>query len=154
MFRLATAADYEYLPEIGLYELTFDKRPVQGVRCENPEQGAQQYNACQQRVKTARNKERQRKRNFTPLTELSWNGVMDWCIAKGTSEECQLVLACYHARDKAQRNDLWLAMKQHYGLFRETNAWIMIGLFNISGSHLADADKIQLVMNKAGTDEN
>lgn len=44
MFRLATPEDYEYLPDIGLYELTFDKRPVQGVRCEDPKQGAADYN--------------------------------------------------------------------------------------------------------------
>ncbi|RAP71851.1 hypothetical protein ACZ87_01335 [Candidatus Erwinia dacicola] len=50
MFRLATPEDYEYLPDIGLYELTFDKRPVQGVRCEDPKQGSADYNNFRKKI--------------------------------------------------------------------------------------------------------
>ena len=44
LFRLASPADYEYIEEIKLWELSFDKRPVQGVRCEDPVIGAEKYN--------------------------------------------------------------------------------------------------------------
>ncbi|STM47036.1 Uncharacterised protein [Escherichia coli] len=36
MFRLAKPEDYEFIPDINLWELSFDKRPVRGVRCEDP----------------------------------------------------------------------------------------------------------------------
>lgn len=149
MFRLATPADYEYLPDIGLYELTFDKRPVQGVRCENPEQGAQQYNASQQRVKTVRLKERRHRENFTPLKELSWNGVLDWCLARGTQEECRLVLAYYKSACREERKTLLHELFRHSGIKRESNALVMIALFSITGHHLASVDKIRLLEEKA-----
>ncbi|EPM9724485.1 hypothetical protein ACTTO4_004190, partial [Proteus mirabilis] len=84
MFRLATPEDYEYLPDIGLYELTFDKRPVQGVRCEDPKQGAADYNNFRKKFKAVIHKEKQRRKNFYQLTEISWNAVFDWAIERGT----------------------------------------------------------------------
>ncbi|MBO1916773.1 hypothetical protein J4727_20480 [Providencia rettgeri] len=41
LFRLASPEDYEYIEELNLWELSFDKRPVQGVRCEDPVIGAE-----------------------------------------------------------------------------------------------------------------
>lgn len=154
MFRLASAADYEYLPDIGLYELTFDKRPVQGVRCECPVQGAQQYNACQQRVKAVRVKKRRHRENFTPLQDLSWDGIFDWCIAKGTSEECRLVLAFYRCQSRAQGWHIIDELRQHDGIHRETNILLFMGLFTICGNQVSSADKIQSVEWKATAIEN
>lgn len=149
MFRLATADDYEFLPDIGLYELTFDKRPVQGVRCENPEQGAQQYNACQQRVKAVRHKERRHRENFTALQDLSWNGIFDWCIAKGTPEECRLVLAHYRSSSREEQRATREELRQHDGINRETNILLFMGLFTICGNQVSSADKIQSMEWKA-----
>ncbi len=148
MFRLATAADYEYLPELGLYELTFDKRPVQGVRCDDPEQGAHQYNACQQRLKAVRLKERRHREHFTPLQDLSWDGIFDWCIAKGTPEECRLVLAHYRSTSREEQRAIRDQLRQHDGINRETNILLFMGLFNITGNHLSSSDKIQVIEKK------
>lgn len=44
LIRLATPADYAFNQDIGLWELAFDKRPVKGVRCNDPVDGAYEYN--------------------------------------------------------------------------------------------------------------
>lgn len=147
-FRVATPGDYEFIPELGLYELTFDKRPVQGVRSETPEKGARLYNANQQRVKDFRAQERQRQRNFVTLREFSWNGVFDWCLEQGTPEECRLVLALYHAPDREQRRAIEQQLKQCRGWQHESNAHLCSGILLLTHNHMADAKKIQAVQGK------
>lgn len=99
MFRLATPADYEYLPDLGLYELCFDKRPVQGVRCECPVQGAAQYNQARAQFKSALRAPPVRKKpRRTVSPDLTFNEVIDWALAFGSPVQCQLVLNLYHER--------------------------------------------------------
>lgn len=149
MFRLATPADYVYVPEIGLYELIFDKRPVKGVRCEDPEQGAQKYNEWQQRVKAVLRKERRHRENFTSLQNVSWDGIFDWCIEKGTPEECRLVLAHYRSHNREEQRAIRDQLRQHDGINRETNILLFMGLFTICGNHVSSAKKMQSVEWKA-----
>lgn len=153
LFRLARPDDYEHIPELGLYELTFDKRPVQGVRCENPEEGARQYNMNQQRIREVRLKERRHRRNFTPLMDLSWNGIFGWCLDKGTPEECRLMLALYRSHDREEQRTLRREMRQHDGINRETNILTFAALFSITGNRLAPADKILAVEMKGAKSE-
>ncbi|MBO1929744.1 hypothetical protein J4731_21325 [Providencia rettgeri] len=40
-----------YIEELNLWELSFDKRPVQGVRCEDPVIGAEKYNQGREKFK-------------------------------------------------------------------------------------------------------
>jgi len=53
---LASPADYEYIEELKLWELSFDKRPVQGVRCEDPMIGAEKYNQGREKFKALKTK--------------------------------------------------------------------------------------------------
>lgn len=152
-FRVATPDDYEFIPELGLYELTFDKRPVQGVRTDNPVQGADQYNVSQQRIKTARDRERQRQRNFVTLREFSWNGVFDWCLEYGTPQECRLALALYHAPDKEQRGIIEQELRQCRGWQRESNAHLCAGILLLTRNHMASTEKMMAVQKKGGPDE-
>ncbi|EAS2000448.1 hypothetical protein AX334_24810 [Salmonella enterica] len=147
MFRLATAEDYEYLPDIGLYELTFDKRPVQGVRCEVPKQGAEDYNNFRKKFKAVIHKEKQRRKNFYRLTEISWNAVFDWAIDRGTPEECRLLLNMYHAENNKKYQERLLELSKCYGFIKETNMLIPLGLI-LNNMRIADAEKLQNVISK------
>ena len=75
MFRLAKPEDYEFIPDINLWELSFDKRPVRGVRCEDPVLGAQQYNDTQQSILLNRQRQKLRKQNFFSLENIYSIGV-------------------------------------------------------------------------------
>lgn len=44
LYRAALPEDYVHNPETGLWELSFDQRPVAGTRAASPEEGAAQYN--------------------------------------------------------------------------------------------------------------
>ena len=91
LFRLASPADYEYIEEIKLWELSFDKRPVQGVRCEDPVIGAEKYNRGREKFKALASRHKKRwKPNGLTFSEL-----IRWAIECGTPEQCQLVLALY-----------------------------------------------------------
>ncbi|MCQ3215072.1 hypothetical protein H1B40_23590 [Salmonella enterica subsp. enterica serovar Indiana] len=70
LFRLASPADYEYIEEIKLWELSFDKRPVQGLASRH-------------------------KKHWKP-NGLTFSELIRWAIECGTPEQCQLVLALYH----------------------------------------------------------
>lgn len=148
MFRLATAEDYEYLPDIGLYELTFDKRPVQGVRCKDPKQGADDYNNFRKKFKTVIHKEKQRRKNFYQLTDFSWNAVFDWAIERGTPEECRLLLEMYHAESNKKYQSKLLELSKCYGFIKETNMLIPLGLI-LNNIRIADAEKMHKVKFKA-----
>lgn len=147
---MATPDDYKFIPELGLYELTFDKRPVQGVRCENPEDGARLYNECQRKIRLVRMRERRHRSNFRPLMDLSWNGIFDWCLENGSPDECRLVLALYRSHDREEQRVLQQQLRQHEGIHRETNILMFAALFSITGNNLASADKISAVEKKGG----
>ncbi|EDY9127140.1 hypothetical protein GQB61_004281 [Salmonella enterica] len=149
MFRLATPEDYEYLPDIGLYELTFDKRPVQGVRCEDPKQGAADYNNFRKKFKAVIHKEKQRRKNFYQLTEISWNAVFDWAIERGTQEECRLLQSMYHAENNKKYQQLLLELSKHYGFIKESNLLIPLGLI-LCNQRIADTEKLLANSVKAG----
>ncbi|HGF2305264.1 TPA: hypothetical protein ACF926_005405, partial [Escherichia coli] len=100
IYRLATPEDYEYIPEINLWELSFDKRPVRGVRCEDPVIGSQIYNKTRQKFISHKQTEKRRKQKFFRLKNISWDGIFDWCLSKGTPEECDLIIQLYYAKDK------------------------------------------------------
>ncbi|HCJ2819318.1 hypothetical protein PG919_26725 [Klebsiella pneumoniae] len=99
MFRLATPADYEYLPDLGLYELTFDKRPIKGVRCDDPAQGAAQYNEARAQFKSAlRARPVKKKQRWAISPDLNFNEVIQWALKFGSPAQCQLILNLYHER--------------------------------------------------------
>lgn len=150
MFRLARPEDFDFVPEIGLYELSFDKRPVQGVRCENPEEGARRYNEWQQKMRQVRMKERRHRNNFRPLLNLSWDGIFDWCLENGSPDECRLVLALYRSHDREEQRVLRQQLRQHEGIHRESNILMFSALFSITGNNLASVDKISAVEKKGG----
>ncbi|WP_148127516.1 hypothetical protein [Candidatus Erwinia dacicola] len=53
----------------------------------------------EKKFKAVIHKEKQRRKNFYQLTEISWNAVFDWAIERGTQEECRLLQAMYHAEN-------------------------------------------------------
>ena len=92
LFRLASPEDYEYIEELNLWELSFDKRPVQGVRCEDPVIGAEKYNQGREKFKALASRH---KKHWKP-NGLTFSELIRWAIECGTPEQCQLVLALYH----------------------------------------------------------
>ncbi len=60
LYRAALPEDYVHNPETGLWELSFDQRPVAGTRAASPEEGAAQYNAAREKFKSAVSAVRQR----------------------------------------------------------------------------------------------
>ncbi|ENY1827865.1 hypothetical protein ACFVMS_004475 [Salmonella enterica] len=99
MFRLATPADYEFLPDLGLYELRFDKRPIKGVRCDDPVQGAAQYNEARAQFKSAlRARPVKKKQRWAVSPDLNFNEVIQWALKFGSPAQCQLILNLYHER--------------------------------------------------------
>lgn len=115
MFRLATAADYEFLPEIGLYELTFDKRPVKGVRCDDPVQGAALYNQARAQFKSAlRSRERHTKKiqRQAIKPDLNFHDLIQWAIKFGNAHQSQLVLALFHETNHDRYSKLALELME------------------------------------------
>ena len=53
IYRVACPNDYVYNPESGFWELSFDHRPVAGVRCDDPVLGAELYNQSRARFQKA-----------------------------------------------------------------------------------------------------
>ena len=53
LYRAALPEDYVHNPDTGLWELSFDQRPVAGTRSSSPEEGAAQYNAAREKFKSA-----------------------------------------------------------------------------------------------------
>ncbi|MBS3881201.1 hypothetical protein NOM68_06585 [Proteus mirabilis] len=97
IFRLASPDDYTFNHKIGLYELSFDKRPIQGVRCENPALGAEQYNT--QRLKIIR----AQAKKWQP-DSLDFSEIIKWAVEHGTPIDCQAVWELYHCKDEEQYN--------------------------------------------------
>lgn len=95
LYRAALPEDYVHNPETGLWELSFDQRPVAGTRSSCPEEGAAQYNAAREKFKSALSAVRQR-----PEHVFSFTAMTEWVVEHGTKEQCQAVQIMFDARDK------------------------------------------------------
>lgn len=93
LFRLATQNDYIYIPEIDLWELSFDKRPVIGVRCDDPVSGAFEYNQARLKFLSARFKSIKKRKEF------DFEAVLIWAAEHGSPEQCHFVLDLVNARN-------------------------------------------------------
>ena len=91
-FRVASAKDYTFNRESGFWELSFDRRPVAGTRCEDPEQGAVHYNQARAKFK-AKLKEGTRPEHVYLFSEL-----VKWVIASGDLAQRTIVLAMLQAQ--------------------------------------------------------
>ncbi|EKN5159572.1 TPA: hypothetical protein ACHR7L_004892 [Yersinia enterocolitica] len=91
LIRLASPNDYVFIDEIGLWELTFDKRPIQGVRCDDPVTGSFEYN--QGRLKFRSALEGAKK----PEQLLDFNAVLEWAACDGSPIQCRLVCELFNA---------------------------------------------------------
>lgn len=104
IYRAALPEDYVHNPETGLWELSFDQRPVAGTRAASPEEGAAQYNAARERFKSAVSAVRQRPEPVFSFTEMA-----EWVVEHGTPEQCQAVQLMFDARDN---NEFDLAVRE------------------------------------------
>lgn len=104
LYRAALPEDYVHNPETGLWELSFDKRPVAGTRSPSREEGAAQYNAAREKFKSAVSAVRQRPEPVFSFTEMT-----DWVVEYGTPEQCQAVRLMFDARDK---NEFDIAVRE------------------------------------------
>lgn len=93
LFRLARKEDYSYIAEIGLWELSFDKRPVRGVRCADPEIGAYEYNEHRIKFKQALIKKQM------PDYKFDFDSVLMWANNHGSPEQCRIVLNLFHSKN-------------------------------------------------------
>lgn len=104
LYRSALPEDYVHNPETGLWELSFDQRPVAGTRAASPEEGAAQYNAAREKFKSAVSAVRQRPEPVFSFTEMT-----EWVVEHGTPEQCQAVRLMFGARDK---NEFDIAVRE------------------------------------------
>lgn len=104
LYRAALPEDYVHNPETGLWELSFDQRPVAGTRAASPEEGAAQYNAAREKFKSAVSAVRQRPEPVFSFTEMT-----EWVVEHGTPEQCQAVRLMFGARDK---NEFDIAVRE------------------------------------------
>lgn len=104
LYRAALPEDYVHNPEAGLWELSFDQRPVAGTRAASPEEGAAQYNAAREKFKSAVSAVRQRPEPVFSFTEMT-----EWVVEHGTPEQCQAVRLMFDARDK---NEFDIAVRE------------------------------------------
>ncbi|HCT8868389.1 TPA: hypothetical protein OUA93_005508 [Klebsiella variicola] len=104
LYRAALPEDYVHNPETGLWELSFDQRPVAGTRAASPEAGAAQYNAAREKFKSAVSAVRQRPEPVFSFTEMT-----EWVVEHGTPEQCQAVRLMFGARDK---NEFDIALRE------------------------------------------
>jgi len=86
LFRLATPADYSFHTDIGLWELSFDKRPIKGVRCEDPIAGAYEYNQGRIKFREALQCSHKLEQQF------DFNAVLEWAAQSGSPEQCHIIL--------------------------------------------------------------
>ncbi|MGQ7808279.1 hypothetical protein ACUN3I_22015 (plasmid) [Hafnia alvei] len=86
LFRLASPADYEYIEELKLWELSFDKRPLQGVRCEDPVIGAEKYNRGREKFKALASRH---KKHWKP-NGLTFSELIRWAIEGSVPAEGEM----------------------------------------------------------------
>lgn len=104
LYRAALPEDYVHNPDTGLWELSFDQRPVAGTSSSSPEEGAAQYNAAREKFKSAVSAVRQRPEPVFSFTEMT-----EWVVEHGTPEQCQAVRFMFDARDK---NEFDIAVRE------------------------------------------
>ncbi|ELE4368149.1 hypothetical protein VRR38_004711 [Salmonella enterica] len=95
-FRLARPDDYTYIPEIGMWELNFDKRPVKGVRCEDPTSGADEYN--QARIKFF-DLSKNASKDIDLDYKFNFESLLLWANNSGTPEQCRFIIKLFRARN-------------------------------------------------------
>lgn len=93
LFRLARKEDYSYISELGLWELNFDKRPVKGVRCDDPEIGAYDYNESRLKFKQALIKKQM------PYYKFDFDSVLQWASEHGTPEQCKFIIKLFRSQN-------------------------------------------------------
>ncbi|ECL5469477.1 hypothetical protein FTH31_23590 [Salmonella enterica] len=152
MFRLATKDDYEFIPELGLWELTFDKRPVQGVRCDDPETGAKLYNQSRMRLEAVRRAENSRKKRYRIMRTFSWDEVFDWCLTQASPSECRLMLNLYHSPNSTCYRINLNRLRASKSLMRETNFYPFLGLI-LEQKRMVSAEYLTKLKEKAAQDE-
>ncbi|MEW1489932.1 hypothetical protein AB0X39_22605 [Escherichia coli] len=91
LIRLATPADYAFNQDIGLWELAFDKRPVKGVRCNDPVDGAYEYNQGRLKFLAALDNTKKNVQRF------DFEAVLQWAAQHGSPTQCQFVLRLLQA---------------------------------------------------------
>ncbi|HGV7061029.1 TPA: hypothetical protein M2R19_RS27240, partial [Escherichia coli] len=74
--------------------------------------------------------------------------IFDWCLSKGTPEECELIIQLYYAKDKDEHYSILNKLKKHEGFFHESDLYLWICIFFISGNKIASCDKLNLVKTK------
>ncbi|MCE0493149.1 hypothetical protein [Vibrio salinus] len=86
LYRLANPNDYEFNEELGLWELSFDTRPIAGTRCEDPVAGAIIYNEKRKRFVETYMKVQHDLKN-RPLHTFDFNDVLEWAVSDEASEK-------------------------------------------------------------------
>ncbi|NQD64270.1 hypothetical protein HP459_23155 [Enterobacter sp. CM29] len=86
LFRLASQHDYSFIPELNLWELSFDKRPLKGVRCNDPVDGAFDYNQARLKFFIALDKGIKQSQKF------NFDDILVWAATKGTALQCNYVM--------------------------------------------------------------
>ncbi|EIX9714743.1 hypothetical protein ML110_005170 [Klebsiella pneumoniae] len=105
LFRLARPDDYTYIPEIGMWELNFDKRPVKGVRCKDPSSGADEYN--QARIKffdLSKNANKHIELDY----KFDFESLLLWANNNGTSEQCRFIIKLFRAKNISEYKSIAL----------------------------------------------
>ncbi len=91
LYRLANPNDYEFNEELGLWELSFDTRPIAGTRCEDPIAGSILYNEKRKRFVETYMKV-QRELEHRPLHTFEFSDVLEWAVSdKATEKQCAYV---------------------------------------------------------------
>lgn len=93
LIRLATPDDYVFEQSIGMWVLSFDKRPVKGVRCDNPISGAFEYNQGRLRFRSALDAAKKPEQLF------DFEAVLEWAAQYGSPIQCQHVYDLFNAPD-------------------------------------------------------
>lgn len=93
LFRLASQQDYSFIPEINLWELNFDKRPLKGVRCNDPVDGAFDYNQARLKFFIALDKGVKQSQKF------DFDDILVWAATKGTALQCNYVMQLLLAKN-------------------------------------------------------
>ncbi len=102
LYRLANPSDYLYNEDLGLWELSFDTRPIAGTRCADPVDGSILYNEKRKRFVETSMKVQQ-ELNTHPLHSFDFNDVLEWAVSDDANEkQCWFVNQLIQARNKEQ----------------------------------------------------
>ncbi|MCW7402853.1 hypothetical protein OHD10_25315, partial [Escherichia coli] len=74
----------------------------------------------------------------------------DWCLSKGTQEECYLIVKLYYAKNKDEHYSTLSKLKKHEGFYHESDLYLWVSMFFMSGNKIASTDKLTLVEEKGG----